>query len=631
MEQEESLSYTDSDYVSSVPRSFSATHTESLEALADTRSKYQSELLSREGLPHFPYPSPLHAMAKQSPLLCQALRAGSEDQPFSPTSFLGSYKLEGDGDMFFGPPGEFPHGLESVQSKKLENYISGLVHKRVYPVRSSKPRTSLTADPMKGLMRQNSLCLRGADQAGPQNPGCEQLYPPTERGSISNSHSFDGCLPASKYRPQWASGGEQLQAKKNVAGCQSVESFATAAVAAQKAKGPEESQHSHSLRRQIRLMTNTPPMRPTSLEYHELNYHPALRGSPQEAYYQNVYELEDRPQAFACRPDSIEVHEQCLGSEVRGKRSPLQGSEDGAYHMVNAQYIPAKQPHKGHVGGQGGRAKAAMLNKCRSADISPEGGGAAPPPPPPPLLPGPREKGKAPGGKKCRFSEEAEGAKRGGHRPSPRGKKTCRSNSENSLLHRQASASSTTAPASAGVKYNTVERDEGRSARPRRHPGGGGGGYRRWRSTAEICQDEGVAGATATATTSDPYPPGEGQRRPRRYLKAPGAQGQAGSDSEYRGRDAVAAAPGTEEAYAGHCFGDSESSLSEVESPGFSTCSSETDEEGGGLVWPQQVAPQAAGRSAAQPKVFVKIKASHALKKKILRFRTGSLKVMTTV
>lgn len=58
-------------------------------------------------------------------------------------------------------------------------------------------------------------------------------------------------------------------------------------------------------------------------------------------------------------------------------------------------------------------------------------------------------------------------------------------------------------------------------------------------------------------------------------------------------------------------------------------------------MWPQQlVAATAAsgpgagaggGAPAGPAKVFVKIKASHALKKKILRFRSGSLKVMTTV
>ncbi|XP_062916017.1 dapper 1-like isoform X2 [Mobula hypostoma] len=605
-DQEESLSYADSDYVSSVPRSFSVPHSESLEALADMRSKHPSDLMTRDNLELFTYPGPLHAMAVQSPLLGQALRASSEDKPFSPTSFLGAYKLDGDGELFFGSEAELAQGLEAVQSKRLENYITGLVHKRVYPVRSNKPRTSLAADPTKGLIRQSSLCQRNTESASPQSPSCEQVYPSSERGKISSSHSFDGSLPTARYRPQWSTGGDQSSAKKNLPSCQASDSFAGAA---QKPKGTEEAQHSQSLRKQVRLMTNTPPMRPTSLEYHDLNYHPAMRASPQESYYQNVYSLDDGSRAFApTRANSVEVQsppfEQRIaaGPEVREKRSPIRGLDDGAYQMVNAQYIPAKQPYRGQGGGPGGRAKAAMLSKCRSADMSPEA-----------VPPGFREKGKAPG-KKCRFSEEAEAARRNGRKPSPRAKKTCRSNSENSLLHRQSSA---------GGKYNTVERDEGRSLRSRRHPSGGGsGGYRRWRSTAEISQEE-VAVAAA-----EPYAPGEGQRRLRRYQKVAGHQ--AGSDLEDR-------APPEDEgpgprAYGAHGgFGDSESSLSEVESPAFSTCSSETDDEGGGLVWPQQMAPQAAGRNAAQPKVFVKIKASHALKKKILRFRTGSLKVMTTV
>ncbi|KAL3056882.1 hypothetical protein OYC64_007375 [Pagothenia borchgrevinki] len=85
--------------------------------------------------------------------------------------------------------------------------------------------------------------------------------------------------------------------------------------------------------------------------------------------------------------------------------------------------------------------------------------------------------------------------------------------------------------------------------------------------------------------------------------------------------------------------------MSEVYSPASSSLSSDSDDFGG-LVWPQQLPPRLASSSSSsspspkttananvniQPKAFVKIKASHALKKKILRFRSGSLKVMTTV
>ncbi|XP_063794494.1 dapper homolog 3-like isoform X1 [Pseudophryne corroboree] len=53
----------------------------------------------------------------------------------------------------------------------------------------------------------------------------------------------------------------------------------------------------------------------------------------------------------------------------------------------------------------------------------------------------------------------------------------------------------------------------------------------------------------------------------------------------------------------------------------------EEKEEEGGLVWPMQLPPRDA---EGHPQVF-KVKASQALKKKIMRFHTGSLKVMTTV
>ncbi|KTG33979.1 hypothetical protein cypCar_00012081 [Cyprinus carpio] len=77
----------------------------------------------------------------------------------------------------------------------------------------------------------------------------------------------------------------------------------------------------------------------------------------------------------------------------------------------------------------------------------------------------------------------------------------------------------------------------------------------------------------------------------------------------------------------------SDSSLSETFSPGTSSVSSDSDESGG-LVWPQQLPPRltpAPSSSQNPSNAVVKIKASHALKKKIMRFRSGSLKLMTTV
>ncbi|XP_063287866.1 dapper homolog 3 [Pelobates fuscus] len=65
----------------------------------------------------------------------------------------------------------------------------------------------------------------------------------------------------------------------------------------------------------------------------------------------------------------------------------------------------------------------------------------------------------------------------------------------------------------------------------------------------------------------------------------------------------------------------------EGESRVDSRVDSEGEEEEGELVWPLQLPPRDAD---GRPQMF-KVKASQALKKKIMRFHTGSLKVMTTV
>lgn len=163
------------------------------------------------------------------------------------------------------------------------------------------------------------------------------------------------------------------------------------------------------------------------------------------------------------------------------------------------------------------------------------------------------------------------------------------------------------------------------------------GAARRWRSDLELSQDEGESlpahvhrrqqrkARSAHATSTHDRCQHLHQRlRPHLQERAPLCQ--------------------EEDSYAAGAPAESESSTSEVYSPASSSLSSDSDESGG-LVWPQQLpprfastsssssspSPQTAANAASPPKAFVKIKASHALKRKILRFRSGSLKVMTTV
>ncbi|XP_029140892.1 dapper homolog 3 [Protobothrops mucrosquamatus] len=309
--------------------------------------------------------------------------------------------------------------------------------------------------------------------------------------------------------------------------------------------------------------------------------------------------------------DTLYPSSPLLDREERSSRGSVQEpvsyeSEEGGCLMVKAQYIPAQQPPWAQQAHRGGRRKPPPLTKGRSVELSPERV---------PLLVRERLRVVAPA-KKCRFTEEgSDGAARkgGGRKSSPKSKKAARSQSENSLLNRSR------------LKYGTVDREESaqKPSRQRRLHRNTGSGYRKWSSTAELSQEELSPGSTVE--------PPRGQQGP-----GPAGYTYPGSDSEYSGEPARRAPVcRLEEGLVG---GDSDSSLSDGDSPPpYSSGASSDTDESGGLVWPQQLSPQLVSASgpgkatSGQPKVFVKIKASHALKKKIMRFRSGSLKVMTTV
>ncbi|XP_058490812.1 dapper homolog 3 [Solea solea] len=215
--------------------------------------------------------------------------------------------------------------------------------------------------------------------------------------------------------------------------------------------------------------------------------------------------------------------------------------------------------------------------------------------------------------------------------------KTNRSQSENSLLSQRVLPER---------RYSTTERhqdreqNQGQVARPQV----GSNSHsvcQRWCSNLELSQDEGETRAV------------QAHRRPTRKAHHGHSNLHSQTQDHHQQQqpterwhsDVQERAPlcQGEEGYTGPAPIESESSMSEVYSPASSSLSSDSDESGG-LVWPQQLpprfvstssssspSPQATANAPTQPKAFVKIKASHALKKKILRFRSGSLKVMTTV
>ncbi|XP_067450388.1 dapper homolog 3 isoform X1 [Thunnus thynnus] len=216
--------------------------------------------------------------------------------------------------------------------------------------------------------------------------------------------------------------------------------------------------------------------------------------------------------------------------------------------------------------------------------------------------------------------------------------KTSRSQSENSLLAQRMLPER---------RYSTTERHQGRGD-PAQNQGQVAGLQagndsnnvsRRWCSNLELSQDEGETHA-GQAHRRPPRKARHGHSYPHSQPQNYHQQQQQRWHPDFQERAPLCQG---EEGYAGATPAESESSMSEVYSPASSSLSSDSDESGG-LVWPQQLpprlastssssspSPQATANAPSQPKAFVKIKASHALKKKILRFRSGSLKVMTTV
>ncbi|KAF2978561.1 hypothetical protein EK904_005925 [Melospiza melodia maxima] len=234
-----------------------------------------------------------------------------------------------------------------------------------------------------------------------------------------------------------------------------------------------------------------------------------------------------------------------------------------------------------------------------------------------------REKAKLVG-KKCRFPEELDTNKKL-KKPWSRGKRGGGLPLEPSLPGRQAGLHRSALRSHGHGREVVVAKPKHKRA-----------DYRRWKSSAEISYEEALRRARRNRREGV----GVYSQVPLPYVSP---YAYVASDSEYSAEceslfhsTVVDTSEDEQSNYTTNCFGDSESSLSEVEFVGESTTTSDSDESGG-LIWSQFVqtlpiqtvtAPELHENAA---KAFVKIKASHNLKKKILRFRSGSLKLMTTV
>ncbi|KAM6200854.1 dapper homolog 1 [Rhynchocyon petersi] len=585
---------------------------------ADVNPKYQCDLVSKNGNDVYRYPSPLHAVAVQSPmfLLCltgsplrEEERLGHHASDICVGPELSAIKT----DRSSPPPNSLWSAPHPSCSKKMDGYILSLVQKKTHPVRTNKPRTSVNADPTKGLLRNGSVCVRvtsGVSQGNSANlKNSKQVclapagIPSLDNGPFSPLKQWskeskveqpegkrllppEGCSPGAitelpgKLPPKTVKAASQENAwcPAAVAGEPPKESSQTSAAPPKESPGRAPAPLQES--RAVQPLKKMPPK--SSLQAAP----PLLPPIP----------AEDRP-----------------ALDFKSEGSSSQSLEEG--HLVSAQFVPAPPSARLHRGGKAaGTPKSSTLKHRGQALHAPEHS-----------LSASRERSR-PGAKKCRFPDDLDTNKKL-KKSAAKGRKSGSGPSEAGPPGR---------PLGGSHRAGGRAHDHGRDAvvaKPKHKRTD----YRRWKSSAEISYEEALRRARRNrrehvgvyaAPVALPY------ASPYAYVA---------SDSEYSAEceslfhsTVVDTSEDEQSNYTTNCFGDSESSVSEGEFVGESTTTSDS-EESGGLIWSQFVQTLPIQTVTAPDlhnnptKTFVKIKASHNLKKKILRFRSGSLKLMTTV
>ncbi|XP_072617764.1 dapper homolog 1 isoform X2 [Vulpes vulpes] len=629
-----------------VCHSSSTSQFNSLGVIADVNPKYQCDLVSKNGNDVYRYPSPLHAVAVQSPmfLLCltgsplrEEERLGNHASDICVGSELDAMKT----DTSLPSPGSLWSAPHPSSSKRMDGYILSLVQKKTHPVRTNKPRTSVSADPTKGLLRNGSVCVRVTGGVSQGNSGnlknSKQVLLPSggipslDNGTFSPLKQWskeskaepleskrllsppEACSPGaatelpSKHLPRNAKPAAQDHARCPTAATGESPRDGVQVPAASPKESPGRGPAPPQENRVVQ------PLRKVSQKG---GLQPAPAAAPSAAA-PSAAPAAAPSAAPAAPPSSAFAPEERPALDFKSEGSSSQSLEEGP--PARAPSAPglqaaAARPHRGT------RTPAAPRSAPRHRGAqglhAPDG-----------ALPPAREKSRA-AGKKCRFPDDVDTNRRL-RKASSRGRKGGAGQPEAGAACRGLGAGQRAAGARA---HGHGHGRETLVAKPKHKRAES----RRWRSAAEVSLEEalrrsrrrrehvGLFPAAVPLPYSSPY-------------------AYVASDSEYSAEceslfhsTVLDTSEDERSNYTTNCFGDSESSVSDGDFAGDSTSSSDS-EESGGLIWSQFVqtlpiqAVAAPDLHSNPTKTFVKIKASHNLKKKILRFRSGSLKLMTTV
>ncbi|XP_019500265.1 PREDICTED: dapper homolog 1 isoform X2 [Hipposideros armiger] len=596
---------------------------------ADVNPKYQCDLVSKNGNDVYRYPSPLHAVAVQSPmfLLCltgsplrEEERLGNHASDIGVGSELDTIKT----DASLPSPSSLWAAPHPLSSKKMDGYILSLVQKKTHPVRTNKPRTSVNADPTKGLLRNGSVCVRVTGGVSQGNSGNlknskQAPVPPGGVPSLDN-----GTFSPLK---QWSkeSKAEQLESKRLPLpeGCSPGPATELPSKHLPKNAKPAPQEHARcptavigeSPKESIQVPAASPKESPgrvlAPLQENKV-VQPLKKMAPKNSL-QAAPPAGPPPAPPALLSAAFPVEER-PALDFKSEGSSSQSLEEGP--LVKAHFVPGQPPAvRPHRATRTAAVPRGSVLKHRSQALhGPDG-----------ALPTVREKTRV-ASKKCRFPDDVDTNKKLRKAPA-KARKGGGGQAEAGLPSR---------PLGAAHRAGSRAHGHGREAvvaKPKHKRTDS----RRWRAAAEISYEEALRRARRGRRESAGLCPAA--------VALPYASPYAyvASDSEYSAEceslfhsTVVDTSEDEQSNYTTNCFGDSESSVSEGEFGGDSTSTSDS-EESGGLIWSQFVQTLPIQAVAAPElhnnptKTFVKIKASHNLKKKILRFRSGSLKLMTTV
>lgn len=665
----------DSAFPGSVRRSLSAPHPPSAldpvpsVASCDSQAKYHCDLMARNGSDIYRYPSPLHAVAVQSSSFLHILANGphSRDDGQQKTSELDSSSLPAPVSLV-PQTASWLTPISSSQTyshKRLDSYIYGLLQRRAQPVRSSRPRTSISTDPSKSIMRQPSHCvrhvpgstygpglgsMRGSDikpswvagvegvfSFSPQRQ-CSEDSKCEDQETVNSFHSNNTMQNGSTINSDFATNQNRSLQKKNIQHGSSVtdRDVLSNSLLKKKNKGV--------LPASI-VSTEAQGLRdPDTPKANSFSKEPEQTCLPPDQEHLLKSSLSTKPSHTGPKETG---HRKVLEHSAVGSSSQSQDEGGEGSHVVDVGYVPTSSRSGKHHKGGGKNAKTVKV-KSRSAEH--------------------KELSERRGdkhhhrscSKKSLVSEDGGSSHQkvskrvagGGRTPgvTSRIRRLPASIPEDHILDKHATLSSGRASLSRQHHHGN-HHHYGLSHHHHHHgrdqvvvvakPKYKRNDYRRLRAIMEVPYDEAYRRAhrrQKKETLGHSAAPSGGQlSSPYAYVAA------TGSDSEYSAECAslfhstiLDTSEDDRSNYTTNCFGDSESSTEEYVEE--STTTSDTEESGGGGAggrWGQvgALGARAAGQkmSPAEAKAFVKIKASHNLKKKILRFRSGSLKLMTTV